>query len=458
MKRTMTLLMLLIVSSLCLGISLDDSIVMAKQGNKELLKAKEDIYKADAQYKDVRGYLLPQLTLQGAYSLNKTYLPDSAIPPAFDFTTGLDATADDNDNYLANAMNGVVNSLIPSSPQKEGSLAMQLKFQQVLFMGAKLINGVKAVDRYRSIQKLRYDLAENNIVVSTTELFYQCLLAGKLVQVQQDALDTANKHLARVELFFKEGQVSEFDLLRARLEVAKLKPQLVQSQNNYDLALSAFRKQIGTEDQTIIPEGEFILPQEMNITEEEAISSALANRLELRLASINTEVQKIRYNAEKGNYLPNVALTADASLFTAADEYGIESDDFGTKYSIGIGFQFPLFTGLQNSSKRAYAKHDHILAQIQEQDYKELIGLEVKQNYQKYTYALENYRVQTENIKMAERNVQLAQIRYENQVGIQLEVFDSLVMLAGMKLEYYNAIYQVISAERNLVKSMGNKL
>jgi len=59
---------------------------------------------------------------------------------------------------------------------------------------------------------------------------------------------------------------------------------------------------------------------------------------------------------------------------------------------------------------------------------------------------------------MAERNVQLAQIRYENQVGIQLEVFDSLVMLAGMKLEYYNAIYQVISAERNLVKSMGNKL
>ena len=34
--------------------------------------------------------------------------------------------------------------------------------------------------------------------------------------MQQDGLDMANQHLARVEAFFEEGMVSEFDLLRAR--------------------------------------------------------------------------------------------------------------------------------------------------------------------------------------------------------------------------------------------------
>lgn len=458
MKKFIILCVCLSISGLALGISLQESLELAKQGNKELLKAKEDIFKADATYKDVRGNLLPQLSLQGGYNLSKTYLPDSAIPPAYDFTTGLDASASDNDEYLAQSLNGLVAGFSPSSPVKEGSLAMQLKFQQVLFMGAKLINGVKAVDRYRSIQKLRYNLVENEIVVSTTELFYQCLLAEKLVGVQQDAMDIANRHLARVELFWQEGQVSEFDVLRARLEVAKLQPQLIQSRNNYDLALSAFRKQIGSADSNLIPEGEFVLPQDSLMTEEEAIDEGLSNRLELRLAAINTEIQGIRYRAEKGNYLPNVALTADASLYTAADEYKIEGDDFGTSYSVGIGFTLPLFTGFSNSSKKAYARHDHTLAKIQEQDYRELIALEIKQNYQKLHYARETYKVQAENIKMAERNLQLAQIRYENQVGIQLEVFDAQIMLSALKLEYFNTIYQVISAERKLSKSLGYTL
>ena len=458
MKRFISLCVCLAIASLAFGISLQESLDLAKQGNKELLKAKEEIYKADATYKDVRGNLLPQLSLQGGYSLNKTYLPDSVLMPAFDVCQGLDSLATYNDHYLGQSINGLVGAFSPSSPLKEGSLAMQLKLQQVLFMGAKLINGIKAVDRFRSIQKLRYDLAENEIIVSTTDIFYQCLLARKVVSVQEDALAIANQHLSRVELFYTEGQVSEFDVLRARLEVAKLQPQLIQSRNNYDLALSAFRKQIGVTDETVIPEGEFLLPVELELTEAEAIDEGLDNRLELRLASINTEIQGIRYKAEKGNYLPNIALTADASLYTKADEYKIESDDFGTSYSVGIGFSIPLFTGFSNSSKIAYTRHDHTLAKIQEQDYQELIVLEIKQDYQKLHYARETYKVQAENIKMAERNLQLAQIRFENQVGIQLEVFDAQIMLSALKLEYYNTIYQVISAEINLSKSLGNKL
>jgi outer membrane protein TolC len=49
------------------AISLEESIQMAKQNNKELLKAGEEIKKADEQYRDVRGSLLPQLNLQGSY-------------------------------------------------------------------------------------------------------------------------------------------------------------------------------------------------------------------------------------------------------------------------------------------------------------------------------------------------------------------------------------------------------
>jgi outer membrane protein TolC len=458
MKKWLTLISLGMFAVSLMAISLEESITHAKQNNKELLMAMEDVYKADQTYKDVRGNLLPQLSLQGAYNLSATNLPKSALPSPVSFSGGLDAAATDNDEYLAAVIEGVVNSMIPSSPVKEGSLAMQLKLDQVLFLGGKLINGIRAVDRFRSIQRLRYELAEQDVILQTTELFYQCMLAKKLWEVQRDGLALANKHAQRVELFSTEGQVSEFDVLRARLEVAKLQPQVLAAENQYNLAVAAFRKQIGVEDESIVPEGEFVLPEEFDISLEDATTQGLAHRTELELADINTQIMQIRYNAEKGNYLPNVALSADYSLFTAADEYAIQRDDFGSKYGIGIGFQIPLFSGLSNSSKRSYAKHDHQQARLKQRDAEELITLQIKQNHQKLEHSRHNYEVQTQNIKLAERSLELAQVRYDNQVGIQLEVFDAQIMLQAIKLQYYQSIYEIISADRNLKKSIGIRL
>ncbi len=441
-----------------LAISLEESVELARRNNKPLLMAQEEVDKADQTYYDVRSNLLPHLTLSSGYSLTKTFLPKSAQIPAVDFSLGLDTLATYNDQYLAGIMSSTVNSLAPSSPMDEGSLAISLQFQQVLFMGGKLLNGIRAVDRYRSIQRLRFQLAEQEMVLATTQLFYGCLLTDKLVEVQRQALETAQGHLARIESFNREGLVSEFDLLRARLEVAKLEPQLLQAENSRDLALAAFRKQLGSADEALTPEGQFILPPRLDITLEEALRLGKEQRIELELADIATQVAQIKWNAEKGNYLPNVAIQASASLYTAADEFAISGKDFGTSYTAGIGLSLPVFTGFSNTAKRKAAQHDYQYARLQQQDYEDLIALQIRQNYQKLRHAEENYQVQTQNIQMAERGLQLAQVRYENQVGIQLEVFDAQTMLAAIRLQYYQAIYEVITAQRELQKSLGQSL
>lgn len=458
MKRLFTLIGLSLLVLGISAISLDESVNLALKNNRNLLIAKEEVQKANMTYNDVRGTLLPQITLQGGYELSRTHLPPNAIPPQMNFMPGLSQTASMDDYYLAGALAGVVNSMIPTTPQDQASVALQVKMTQVLFLGGKLVNGIKAVDRYRSIQKLNYWVEEQNLILKTNEIFYQCLLAEKLAQVQQDGLDMANQHLARVEAFFEEGMVSEFDLLRARLEVAKLEPQVVQAQNTYQIALSAFRMHLGSEDESLVPEGEFVLPPEMDVTLEEALSSGKEKRVELELLDIATEVAQIKYNAEKGNYLPNIALTADYSLYTAADDFSIEKDDFGSRYSVGIGIQIPIFTGLSNTSKRNHAKSVYLQAQYQQRDLENMIRLEITQNWQNLQHTLHNYEVQSQNIRMAERSLEIAQARYDNQVGIQLEVFDARITLSGIRLQYLQSIYDIIIDQLKLTKSMGIKI
>lgn len=456
MKKVIFTALIIAAAMLALNaLTLEQCLELARKNNKELLSAQSDIVIADQTYYEVRGYLLPQITLQGGYQLSTTWLPDSARPPTMDFSESLDEFASANDSTLAGVMTGFYSGMIPRSPLEEGSLAGQIKLDQIVFSGGKLINGVKAVKRYRSIQKLRYKLLEQEIVTRTTDMFYQTVLARKIYEIQQEALATATRHLNRVELLNQEGQVSDFDLLRARLEVAKLRPEVVKSHNYYDLALNAFRNQIGYTGPELFLVGEFVLPQFMEEDLETALAMAAKQRIELELISINTEISKIRYNAERGNYLPNVALTAGYSVYTAADEYKIERKDFGTAFNVGIGFSIPLFTGFSNTSRRINAKHGYIQAQIQETDTQELIALEVRQTWQNLQHAIENYEVQLENIQMAETNLQLAQVRFENKVGIQLEVFDAQMTLNSIRLSYFNSVYELISANQKFKKAMG---
>ena len=136
----------------------------------------------------------------------------------------------------------------------------------------------------------------------------------------------------------------------------------------------------------------------------------------------------------------------------------IEADDFGTNYSVGIGISIPLFDGMSNRAKVKAAHHDYLLSRIQQRDAAALIRLEITQNYNNLRHAEENYRVQQENMRLAEQGLKLARVRYENQVGIQLEVFDAQTTLSAIKLQYYQAIYEVISATRMLQKSLGTTL
>ena len=440
-------------------ISLEESVSHAMEHNRELLMAGERVAIADLAHQEIRGSFLPQISLSGGYSLTRTYLPDSTLPSPVDLTVGINpATASDNDYYLAGAISGIANSLIPVSPLEEGALGLSLKLEQLLFSGGQLHFGAKALERYKEVQRLSFEATRRELALQTTKLFYSYLLADELVGVQNEALATAESHLARVEAFAAEGMVAEFDLLRAKLEIAKLKPQLLQAQNTRELALAAFRTLIGDPDGAAVPEGGFPLPVEIGISEQEAIQRGLSARPEILMARTGTEIKELMWKSEKGTLLPKLGLQASASVYTAADEFAIENDDFGTSYAIGIGVSVPLFTGLKSLARSRAAKHEYLLARLQAQDYEDKISLEITHCLQKLRFAEENLKVQEKNIEMAERGLQLAQVRYANQVGIQLEVFDARTILSAMKLQYFQAVFDVIAATCEFKKAIGEDL
>lgn len=456
MKRIVFTIMTLIWALGLSAIGLQESVAIALEQNSSLLMAREEMAMAEQSRAQVQGALYPQLNLLGGYSLTRTNLPKSVRMPPVNIGRYLDPeTVTNNENILAAAISGIANNLIPSSPMNEGSLAASLQLEQVLFAGGRISSGVKATERFCEITRLNLQMKEQDVVLQTEKLFYSCLLTQKVIALHEEALGLARRHLARVEIFYREGMVSEFDVLRARLEVAKLEPQLLEAQSNYDLALAAFRTHLGRADEDLTPEGEFNMPQTLQISLEEAVTLGLENRAELAMASMASEVKELQWKVEKGALMPSVGLQASAALYTAADDFAIRKDDFGTNFSIGLGVSIPIFDGMQSLAKVKAAKHDYMLSRLQQQDFESLIRLQITQDYKKLDHALQNHGVHEKNIEIAERGLELARVRYENQMGIQLEVFDAQTTLSAIKMQFYHSIYEVISATRELQRSLG---
>ncbi len=438
------------------SLSLSQSVELAIQNNKELQTAREEVGKYKEEYKNVRGNLLPQLNFSAGYQYKKTQYPDSALPEVTLLSTMLDTTATANDQMIAGYIDSAFEGLYPSAEEKENSAFGQLKLDQVIFMGGKLINGINIASKLYHLQEKNYFLTEQNIIFQTKDMYYQTKLAEEVVEIQKDALEFARKYQEQVSHLFEQGLVSEYDLLRAELEVKKLEPQLMEAEKNFELAKQSFMDHLNLQEEIKLTE-EIELQAMDKIELDNALNEALNQRIELELSDLNVAVNHVQLRYEKGNFLPNIGISAEYNYF-GQNQNQIESEDWGNYYQVGIGFSMPLFTGFSNSAKIAKARHSLKQAKLSDQDMKEKIQLEVRNSFRQWQTNLEKVKTQRENIELAEKGMTIAEARYNNQVSNQLEVLDAQLQLKSARLNYLNAVYQAMISYEQMKKVLGREL
>jgi OMF family outer membrane factor len=455
MKRHVILLLTLILAISAVAqqqLTLQQCVDIARKNNKTLQSAREEVSKYRQDYNNVRGNLLPQVSFDAGYQYTKTWMPDSAIMP-FTFSGMLDSTATDFDTTVA----GTLDAMMPSETSEEHAASAVVSLNQVIFQGGTLINGINIAGKLYTLQKKKYYLEEQDVIFSTHDLYYQTKLAAEVAAIQQEALHFAQLYQKQVQQMFDQGLVSEYDLLRAKLEVKKLEPQVTEAEKNARLARQSFANFLNISDDSFELIDDIAMPRMQEITLQSAVDEALQNRMELELSSIGVDVNRVLLRNEKGNYLPHIGLQASYG-YAGQDAEAIESDDWAHYYKVGVGFSMPLFTGFSNTAKIKKARHTLRQSEINHQDLTEKIELDVRNSYLQWEADMQAVAAQTDNVALAAKGLQIAQARYDNQVSNQLEVIDAQLQLKSAKLSYMNAKYAATISYEKLKKAMGQTL
>lgn len=456
--KKLAILIFIAATTILAGIELDlqECVQLALENNKELQSAKEEVEVYKQEYRNVRGNLFPQLSLTAGFQHKRTEMPESANFSYIPATSLLDTTATANDQMLAGYVDNAYDAILPEDIQKENSLSSSVKLEQAVFTGGKLINGIKIANKLYHLQEKKYFVVKQDIIYDTKDKYYQAILAQNVVKIQQDALELAKEYYQKVKNMYEQGLVSEYDLLRSELEVAKLEPQLKEAQKNVELALESLKNHLNLQENIVLIE-DIELPNMQEFALESALREGLNNRTELELSEINTEVSQVNLRYQKGNFLPNIGISAEYNYF-GQNENSIESDDWGNYYQVGIGFSMPLFTGFSNSAKIAKAKHKLKQAKYNHQDLQEKIKLQIKNAYLTWQKNMEKVETQKKNRELAQKGLEIAEARYANQVSDQLEVFDAQLQVKVARLNYMNTVYDTIMAYEELLKAIGREL
>ena len=205
--------------------------------------------------------------------------------------------------------------------------------------------------------KIADSVFRQQVITSLTTVltaYWNLVSARDSVNVAQNALDLSQKTLTDLEEELKLGVVAQFDVVRARSEVASRKQDLVVAQTTQDdqqqILKAAITKDLTKEIEAaeVVPTDPLPEPKPDDLpTMEEALRIGMQNRPEIEQADLNLRIQEVNVQVTHNELLPNLnafGTYAPSGLSGVGIVPGIVSGGAGNVLNQTFRNQFPNYS------------------------------------------------------------------------------------------------------------------
>lgn len=347
-------------------------------------------------------------------------------------------------------LNGSVNHFdkVFGGPQDQESVNLQIA-QSIDIMG-NVNRGVRASRHSMNAGELNVATARNDLRRDVGKSYISVLKASALVSVQRETLKDQDATEQNTEQQFKAGVVAYVDVLRAKAQQAQAKSDVIAAENNLQLSKEAFNNTLARPISTNFELRDLSDLPTVDQSSEELIAKAQSNRSEVKgLQETLAALKDITKITERGTQPAlSVALQPSYNLNPGFAAYH-------SSYVAALSLSFPLWDGGATRAKVKSARQDEELTRIQLKQVLLGISLEVSQALTNLRNIKARLAVSEDQVKFAQENFRLAQLRYKAGEGISLEVTDAEAALAQARVGLVNARYDYLSAYVDLTRALG---
>src|SRR6185503_7083031 len=188
--------------------------------------------------------------------------------------------------------------------------AASLRLIQSIYEGGRITSGWRTSRLTREHALFQYQAVIAEALLQVRVAYYDVLLGGQLINVQEASLALLEKELQDTRRRYEAGTVPQFNVLRAEVELAGAQPRLIRARNTHRIAKNNLLHQLGYEIPTNIWEN---IPLELSdrleaepadIELSPALAQAVAHRPELEALRITERLRREDVVAARAGYKP----------------------------------------------------------------------------------------------------------------------------------------------------------
>ncbi len=435
-------------------LTLDDALSMALKNNRSLKISSMDINIAEAAVDEAFGNALPSVDV----AANFATLLEKPKTPFPDFASMLN-----NSTYGVLFQEGILpydeSKLLPmetalQSFAQKNNFESSVKVTQILFNSA-VFTGIGASEIYLDLAKESYKSSQSKTVLDVKKAFYGAILTRELSEIMHESLENAQENLSNVKALYEQGLASEYEYLQVEVQVENLKPRVKELENSFETAKNMLKVLIGiSQDQEVTIKGDLEFNKFNNPGKSELIARCLKSNLDLNTLKIKKKVDEALVTIDRSDYWPTIAAFGEYAYNGSADDY-----DFATYSSstIGVSLSLNLFKGGSNTSKVQQSLIALKQTDLQISETEDYLASNMKSQLDDLIKVESQIEALNRNVKLAEKTYDLAQIRYKEGTGTQLEIKNADMELRVARSNRMQAIHDYMVALAELDDLLGTQ-
>jgi len=417
-------------------LTLEKAIAIALDQNRDMMIADQERYKADAQVSEARAGAFPQVTISGQYSrfISK---PVMFIPP---------------NTPLLNPTNTTMTLDLGSN----NAYTMTAQLSQTLF-DRRVGSALDIANTYEQYAGQAFRATSQQVVLSVKEAYYGVMLAQKLLEANEQGLDVVRANFENVQAQFRHGNAAEYDLLRAHVQLANTEPLVVSAQNTLALAKNSLKQLLAIPlDQDVALQGDFAFEEIADTAMRAAEENAPAANPAIAELALQESILEKNISVEQAAYFPSLSLVAAYQWQTQDNTYQFSNYLWAKTFNVGLQLSYSLFDGFRTSARTEQASVDRQKVHYTRLKAEEGLKIQIQSSALKMQEARKRIQGQEQNIEQARKAVRIAQTRFANGVGTQLEVLDAQVAMTRAQTNYAEAVYDFLVAQAEWNFSVGH--
>lgn len=443
MKRTFVLLLALFSTTYMQGqrtLTLEECRDLSIKNNKELQISGEKVRVAGYEKQAAATKYFPQISAMGTYMRNQKDI-----------------------NLVDGTTVAGLNQLLPMDVSGFFHLDIQnvwlgsVSLVQPVFMGGKII-AYNQITRYaKELAESMNDLKLQDLIYKTDETYWQVVSLVNKKKLADSYVSLLRKMDGDVQAMIDEGVATPADGLSVKVKLNEAEMAQTKVDNGLSLSRMALAQLCGLPlDEPVKLADENIESLDNTVETNAAVNveEAFLNRQELKSLDYAVRIYEKKEKIALAEVLPNVALTANY-LVTNPNSFNGYKNEFAGMFNVGVVVQVPLSGWWEGTYKRNAARAETHIRQLEFEDAKEKIELQVNQSVYKVNEAGKKLTASARNKEKAEENLRHATLGFEEGVIPALNLMEAQTAWVSAQSSLIDAQIEVKLTDIYLTKAMG---